>query len=270
MSDNTFKPDHISCESALEELERVIEARSSLSIPSQKHFETCTVADCRAKWANFRLLEQAIRQWHELPLKHFPKRGLSERVLQQLWDNDPARNDPARNAGDHDPSAVIVAPQFGTADNRQAGSSRTAIAAVLGTLTLCLLMTVGAIAPNWPGRGHSFELLTEQQVPTAPATLITAEEQELRELGRVYGRIVQVTAERLTDTMSLVRLEDQPPQPEERSLWFTDWSETIGPLQLDLDGTLRQLFDSSSTPGDDQTQRPLPPASGSLLNDFLS
>ncbi len=225
----------MSCHDYRTILEQSTEERTALPANVVEHFQSCSSTECQEIFTEYELINEAISQWKSA----LPRVDLVAAVVSDL----------APLPESSRPQMVGVP----TSRSTSRGPSAAAVVAVLATLSLCLILMVGALPKN--------ERPLADVTPPAPSiaehidTPVKDEnvEAELRELGKTYGSWVQGAANKLTDTMTVVLIDDQSQSSEKTPGWFSNITEQIEPIESKLDETLKMLMEQVSVESDEQT-----------------
>ncbi len=220
----------MSCDDYQTILEQSTEERTALPSDAVEHFQSCSSVECQEIFAEYQLVNEAISQWKTA----LPRVDLVAAVVSDL--------DPHSKTSSPQVISVPVSP------SSSRGPSTAAVAAVVASLSLCLIMMVDTFPKDDrtmtpPIAGHELVLVEEEHVVEA----------ELRELGKTYGSWVQGAANKLTDTMTVVLIDDQSPSSEKTPGWFSNITEQIEPIESKLDETLKMLMEQVSVESDEQT-----------------
>lgn len=225
----------MSCDDYRIILEQSTEERTALPVNALEHFQSCSSTECQEIFAEYELVNEAISQWKSA----LPHVDLVAAIVSDLA--------PLPETSRPQMVDVPISP------SSSRGPSAAAVVAVLATLSLCLIMMVSASPKN--ERNIASVTFPAQPVADHQSRFVEDEdmEAELRELGKTYGSWVQGAANKLTDTMTVVLISDQPQSPEKASGWFSNFTEQIEPIESKLDETLKMLMEQVSVESDEQT-----------------
>lgn len=228
----------MSCKDSRNILTQSVEKRTALPASVVDHFQACSSPECRETFAEYQLLDEAISQWTST----LPHVDLVAAVVGDLAPQ-PTINEPK-----------VIGKLASSPSTRV--TSAAAVAVVGAVLSLCLILMVSVFSQN--------DQAIASVEPPAPPVPLQAEgnvaeedmEAELRELGKNYGTWVQGAAHKLTDTMTVVLLDDQSQAAEKTPGWFSNISEQMEPLETKLDETFKMLMEQVSVESDEQTYVP--------------
>ncbi|QDT34252.1 hypothetical protein [Thalassoglobus polymorphus] len=240
------------CETFRQRLDQRVEERDDLTPEIVDHFRSCDSPECQNHFAEYQLLNAAIKDWKAV----LPQIDFVDAVV---GDVKPTMKPVMVNA----PTPPQARSQFESLNHSQSAESRTtslvSLTTVLAVLSLCILLVIGTVprsirqvAQNPPVQETS---LATNGIETDVEKNEMQAEAELRELGKTYGSWVQGAANKLTDTMS-VGFNDASVQPKKSHDWFTNLSEQMEPIESKLDATFKLILEENSSEMDDQTFAP--------------
>lgn len=226
----------LSCETCLQRLETAVEEATSLPDDVQAHLAACPSTDCQNALLEYEILACAIPSWRD----SLPVIDLVQEIVEEFETVQTARS--------------VKVPQPASANNRR--SPLPAILTVCGTLAVCLIGLLQAIPSNSSVSNSLATLQKEDHgiVAISPDGQVSPSEDaeveaELREFGKAYGSWVQGATNKLTDTVTVVLLDEQS-LPEGSTGWFSEFTEQI---EQPIESTLKFLIEESAPPEDEQT-----------------
>lgn len=242
----------VSCESFRKRLEQTVEERAELAADLEAHVSSCELNGCQELYQEYLLLNAVIPHWR----RSLPEVDLESAVLTGLGSSTLVDAAGHASAGRNRSQTVTAQPVRLESQARPALSA-TAVAVVLATLSLCVLLIVGSFPNAKPSLATNANLLQETLVQNdiPPQSYEEDEdvEAELKELGKAYGTWVQGATRRLSETMTVVLLEEESQATEGASSWFSNLSEQIEPIESKLDETFKILMENVSTESNEQT-----------------
>ncbi|MDA7504083.1 hypothetical protein OAF98_01420 [Planctomicrobium sp.] len=228
----------LSCENCLQRMEIAVEEKASLPDDVQAHLAVCSSTACQDALLEYEMLASAIPTWRDsLPVIDFTQQIVEEfspiqaAQLEKITQSQPASMNKRR-------------------------SPLPAILTVCGTLAVCLIGLLQAIPPTSSGTSSlatvqevEHNVLGTTHVDQVAITEDAEVEAELREFGRAYGSWMQGATNKLTDTVTVVLLDEQS-SPESSNGWFSELTEQI---EQPFESTLKFLIEESVPAEDEQT-----------------
>lgn len=239
------------CEQYLRELEESVEKRLSLPLEVREHLMQCSEESCQHALIEYDLLEATIPLWQQT----LPGIDLSEKIMEEVQTDGTLDGSMATRS--------VVTPIAQQGKTRSPSAKQGALVGTIAVLSLCLLLIVqhNATETNNSDKqiataenNHAEELSqlshlgTDENLFTTDATADV--EEELRELGSVYGTWMQGASNRLTDTVTVVLLSDDQPEKQKKG-WLSEISEQI---EAPLESTLEFLKEQSEPMKDGQSE----------------